>query len=281
MRTMIASALARCTSSRASECATTAMSAAMPHSSALSARGAAAAGSATASNTPANSLFTLISKEKRPVARAPCCYRYFSPAGALLPVLPPSLAAAGPPELGVFGVPMVELGFALLAPVPERVRFLPVRLLSVSVALLSVLLAPVEPAPALEPEPAEGLACGCVALGAVVDPLAALPAPLVELPVPEGPAPVTAAPELPSPGALDAPVAPVVPALEAPPACATTMLLLSADACAANGTAKAPATATAIKVLNFIAVSFSENLVGLWLSQQGFTSKLRAARAFG
>jgi hypothetical protein len=32
-------------------------------------------------------------------------------------------------------------------------------------------------------------------------------------------------------------------------------LSLSADACAANGTAKAPATATAIKVLNFIAVS--------------------------
>src|SRR5881394_3032094 len=43
MRAMIWFALGRCTSSRASECATTAMSAAMPHSSALSARGAACA----------------------------------------------------------------------------------------------------------------------------------------------------------------------------------------------------------------------------------------------
>src|SRR6185503_4386087 len=41
MRAMIWLALGRCTSSRARECATTAMSAAMPHSSALSARGAA------------------------------------------------------------------------------------------------------------------------------------------------------------------------------------------------------------------------------------------------
>src|SRR5580765_2907634 len=43
MRAMIWFALGRCTSSRASECATTAMSAAMPHSTALSARGAACA----------------------------------------------------------------------------------------------------------------------------------------------------------------------------------------------------------------------------------------------
>src|SRR5436190_20249193 len=41
MRAMMVSAFVRCTSSLASECAMTAMSAAMPHSSALSARGAA------------------------------------------------------------------------------------------------------------------------------------------------------------------------------------------------------------------------------------------------
>jgi hypothetical protein len=65
----------------------------------------------------------------------------------------------------------------------------------------------------------EGLPWGCVPEGAVVVPPAAPPEP------------------------------------PAPPACATTILSPSADACAANGTAKAPATATANKVLNFIAVS--------------------------
>jgi hypothetical protein len=53
------------------------------------------------------------------------------------------------------------------------------------------------------------------------------------------------------------PVGPVPVALdpEGPPAWARIILSLSADACAANGRAKAPATATANNVLSFIAIS--------------------------
>jgi len=74
------------------------------------------------------------------------------------------------------------------------------------------------------------------------------------------------------------PVGPL-PTLLVPEAWARIILSLSADACAAKGTAKAAATATASNFLSFIAVSWLNEKVNFaWPSQFAFHRNQRANR---
>src|SRR3954468_16451471 len=248
MRTMMASALGRWICSRASECATTAISAATPHSIGLSARGAACAAAtarAPEARSAATTSFKLISPKKsarfpgRRVDRNYCPAPALplplvdglvavslegavrgeaSPGPAVVPVLPGAAGAAAAPAGALVAPPLAA---------PERYASHSEREIMPSPFLSMAEKSPMPRAPRLALRSPAG------AFGSPAERGLAAP--------PVGPVPVLLAPE----GG-----APASPPLEE--LWARIRLSPAADTCAAKGRANAPATATTSNFLKFI-----------------------------
>src|SRR3954471_20719751 len=246
MRTMMASAFGRWICSRASEWATTAMSAATPHSIALSAWVAACAVPATApeARSAATTGFKVRLSKKEKSARLPGRFGSSSYCALPLPLVDGLVAVSlegavrgeaspGPavvPVLpGAAGAPAAPAG-ALVAPplaAPERYASHSEREIMPSPFLSMAEKSPVPRAPRLALRSPAG------AFGSPAERGLAAP--------PVGPVPVLLAPE------GGAPASP-------PPEELWARIRLSpaADTCAAKGRANAPATATTSNFLKFI-----------------------------
>src|SRR3954469_12640205 len=260
---MMASALGRWICSRASECATTAISAATPHSIGLSARGAACAAAtarAPEARSAATTSFKLISPKKSARFPGRRVDRNYCPAPALpLPLVDGLVAVSleggvrgeasrGPavvPVLpGAVGAAAAPAG-ALVAPplaAPERYASHSEREIMPSPFLSMAEKSPMPRAPRLALRSPAGAFGSPAERGLATPPVGPVPTLLA----PEGGAPASPEPLAPE----DAPPAPE----DAPPAAPWARMRLSpaADTCAAKGRANAPATATTSNFLKFI-----------------------------
>src|SRR3954467_3506692 len=261
MRTMMASAFGRWICSRASEWATTAMSAATPHSIALSACVAAWAvpPRAPEARSAATTGFKVRPSKKEKSARLPgrfgsssyCALPLplvdglvavslegavrgeASPGPAVVPVLPGAVGAAAAPAGALVAPPLAA---------PERYASHSEREIMPSPFLSMAEKSPMPRAPRLALRSPAGAFGSPAERGLATPPVGPGPTLLAR----EGGAPASPEPLAPE----DAPPAPE----DAPPAAPWARMRLSpaADTCAAKGRANAPATATTSNFLKFI-----------------------------